>query len=78
LGVLFLQLGNAETAREQLTKALEQDAGYAPAYFNLGVVYEQTGRRELAAEVYRKALEIQPDYQRARAALDRMQSGIRP
>jgi tetratricopeptide (TPR) repeat protein len=78
LGVLFLQLGNAEAAREQLTKALEQDAGYAPAYFNLGVVYEQTGRRELAAEVYRKALEIQPDYQRARAALDRMQSEIRP
>jgi tetratricopeptide (TPR) repeat protein len=78
LGALFLQLGNAEAAREQLSKALEQDAGYAPAYFNLGVVYEQTGRRELAAEMYRKALEIQPDYQRARAGLDRMQREIRP
>jgi len=41
-------------------------------------VYEQTGRRELAAEMYRKALEIQPDYQRARAGLDRMQREIRP
>jgi tetratricopeptide (TPR) repeat protein len=78
LGALFLQLGNAQAAREQLTKALEQDAGYAPAYFNLGVVYEQTGRRDLAAEMYRKTLEIQPDYQRARAGLDRMQREIRP
>jgi len=78
LGALFLQLGNPEAAGEQLTKAIEQDAGYAPAYFNLGAVYEQTGRRDLAAEVYRKALEIQPDYQRARAGLDRMQSEVRP
>ena len=78
LGALFLQLGNPEAAREQLTKALEQDAGYALAYFNLGVLYEQTGRRDLAAEVYRKALEIQPEYQRARAGLDRVQREIRP
>jgi tetratricopeptide (TPR) repeat protein len=74
LGALFLQQGNPDAAREQLMKAIEHDSSNALAYFDLGVAYEQTGRRDLAAEMYTKALDIQPDYQRARSNLERLEA----
>jgi protein O-mannosyl-transferase len=74
LGALFLQQGKLAAASKELTRAIEHNSSYAPAYFDLGVLYEQMGRRDLAIEMYQKTLDIQPDYQRARSNLERMEA----
>jgi len=80
IGVLYSEMRQGDKAREMYEKALEIDADYIPALFNLAALFEETGERQPAIDLYRKILSIDPTHrdslsrlayaQRARGADD--------
>lgn len=59
-GVLLSDMRRPDEARAMYAKALEIDAGYAPALFNLAGLLEETGDRDGAVAIYRRLLSIDP------------------
>ncbi len=55
LGSANLRLGRLGQAERLMRRALEQDAGFAPAWNNLGVILTEQGKTAEAAEVFRRA-----------------------
>nr|GMD32916.1 probable UDP-N-acetylglucosamine--peptide N-acetylglucosaminyltransferase SPINDLY isoform X1 [Ipomoea batatas]GMD36203.1 probable UDP-N-acetylglucosamine--peptide N-acetylglucosaminyltransferase SPINDLY isoform X1 [Ipomoea batatas] len=56
LGNLYRQLKDYESAKAMLTKSLELQPGYAPAYNNLGLVFVAEGKWEEAKFCFDKAI----------------------
>jgi Tfp pilus assembly protein PilF len=76
IGAYLIKQGKFEEAIEWLELACEApryDARYY-AHFNLGRVYERLGDVLEAIEEYRKAASIDPDYQPALQAAERLQA----
>ena len=69
LGAAHDQLGEKEAAREAFRKAIELDASYAEAYFNLGLLLARDGQHEEAERVLRTATQLDPDSHKAHATL---------
>ena len=74
IGAYLIELGRREEAIDWLKRALEAPRYEATVFpwLNLGRVYESLGRFAEAIEHYRRALEIEPTYQPAAQALERM------
>ena len=60
LGNLYRQLRQYERAKAMLTKSLELQPGYAPAYNNLGLVFVAERRWEEARFCFNKAFQTDP------------------
>ena len=58
-------------AHANLGALFELDPGNDRACFNLGVFYESTGQNDKARVLYLRTLEINPNYQSARANLEK-------
>ena len=58
LGSEYLKRGDRETAREKLTRAIEQDPELAPAHAYLALTYEQLGQLKEADRQYRIAIRL--------------------
>lgn len=58
LGIEYLRKGMYETSLEKLEKAIDQDAGYAPAHDAIAVLYEQLGEFSKADKHYRRSLAL--------------------
>lgn len=62
LGVLYSELRQADKARQMYERALEVDATYVPALFNLAGLFEEAGERQRAIEIYHEILSIDPKH----------------
>jgi len=71
LGALLFAKGSAQDALPHLIRAVELEPGNDRACFNLGVFYESTGQNDKARVLYLRTLEINPNYQSARANLEK-------
>jgi tetratricopeptide (TPR) repeat protein len=69
LGTALAKLGRLDEALVQLRQALESDAAYAPAHYNLGLVLSRRGDAEGAIREWRSALELDPKCAEAHASL---------
>lgn len=56
----YLKQDKLEVAMEKVTKALEQDPGYANAHTVAGVLYERINQPAQAEQHYRRATQLQP------------------
>ena len=58
LGVAYLKNGNYEKALEKLTKSIDADPRYAPAYNALGVLHQKLGQMKKSEDHFKKALSL--------------------
>lgn len=65
-GTQYQQRQDWDRAIYYYTRAVENDATFATAYFNLGAVYSAKGDYDLARDAYRQAIELQPEMISAR------------
>jgi tetratricopeptide (TPR) repeat protein len=79
----FNYLGAAYAANDRFNaaigafKAAEQIApGVASVHYNIAQAYEATGITNEAEYEYERALELDPDYSKAREALDRLKKRL--
>lgn len=72
-GLAALQAGDLEKAERLFRDAVALRPGSAEARNNLAVVLVEQRRFDAAAEQLREALRLQPDYERARANLNRIE-----
>lgn len=61
LGITYAREGNYDVALDKFTRALGQDANYAPAHAGVAFIYSQRGDNEKAQTHYERALQLQPD-----------------
>ena len=61
-GLDYYREKNYEEAITEFKKAIELDANYAPAYYNLGLLYseEDVHRRQEAIEEFKKVIDLNP------------------
>ena len=69
LGNAHDRLGEKEAAREAFRKAIELDASYAEAYYNLGLLLARDGQNEEAEGLLRTATQLDPDSHKAHGTL---------
>jgi len=69
LGDAHDRLGEKEAAKGAFRKAIEIDASYEEAYFNLGVLLARDGQNEEAERLLRTAAELDPNSHAAHGAL---------
>lgn len=62
LGVLHSDMRNATKAREMYERALEANADYVPALFNLAGLFDETGDRQSAIDIYERVLANNPQH----------------
>ncbi|MBI3786454.1 MAG: tetratricopeptide repeat protein [Deltaproteobacteria bacterium] len=74
-GVKALQHGEYAAAEKAFGDVIAARPGCVEARNNLAVALDEQRRREAAIEQLREALRIQPDYERARTNLERLESG---
>ncbi|MCM1543143.1 MAG: tetratricopeptide repeat protein [Blautia sp.] len=60
-GVVLLQVGNVEAAKEKFDQAIDTDPMVMDSYRNLGDLYAKTGEYQNAKNYYKKALLIEKD-----------------
>jgi Flp pilus assembly protein TadD len=78
LGLLRLQRGAWQEAAAVLEEAVRLDDRIAYFHRNLGLAYERLGRWSDAGRAYARALELQPDHERTRLALARVNALAQP
>jgi type IV pilus assembly protein PilF len=61
LGVTYARDGNYDVALDKFTRAIGQDANYAPAHSGIAFVYAQRHDNEKAEAHYERALQLQSD-----------------
>ncbi len=77
IGYIYLQILNiSEESIPYFTKAIEVKPDYYQAYFNLGLAHEKLGDILNAEKNYKEALRINPNYNHAITALNRVQEII--
>ena len=62
LGVLYSDMRNTAKAREMYERALEANADYVPALFNLAGLFDETGDRQGAIDIYERVLSNDPKH----------------
>ncbi len=65
LGVIALQKGRADEARELIEAAIKREDDHAPFHCNLGEAYRLLGRLDQAEKCFLAALDRQPSYPQA-------------
>jgi Flp pilus assembly protein TadD len=70
LGRAQLELGQMETAEENLRQAITLDGSNAFAHNNLGVLLQRLGKRDEARSEFKTALALNPDLEVARKNLE--------
>jgi protein O-GlcNAc transferase len=70
------RLGEKEAAREAFRKAIELDASYAEAYFNLGLLLARDGQNEEAERLLRTATQLDPNSSKAHGTLGIVLQGL--
>ena len=73
LAQLSAELGNYEAAVSHYRTLLRRHPDFSEGWFNLGVVYARTGETEKAREAWERVLRQNPNHQRAKAYLARLQ-----
>lgn len=58
LGIEYARQGNFDLALEKLRRALQQDAGYAPAHGAIALLYARRGEDDQAESHYRRSLSL--------------------
>jgi cytochrome c-type biogenesis protein CcmH/NrfG len=74
LGSLHMRRGDLGSAGAEFAEAIRVDPQFAAAHYNLGITLRQQQKAQEAAQEFQKVLSIDPNFQPARAALDRLQS----
>lgn len=74
--VNFVYLENNEVALDYFNRAMEAKPDYLDAYYNKGRVLEQMGNFVQAEEIYKQILKMQPGYQLAIDAINRVQNRV--
>ena len=69
MGVLYSDMRQADNARKMYEQAIEIQAQYLPALFNLAGLAEEEGQREEASAIYRDILKIDPDHHESMSRL---------
>lgn len=65
-------------AKQDFSKAIELEPGYADAWYNRGLAHERSNQLDSAAANYEIVISMRPNYAPAAAALDRLQKqGVR-
>lgn len=77
LGNAYLRLGDADRARQALSRALALDAEMPDAHNLLGMAAASKGEAALAEECFRNAIRSQPDLAEARHNLGELLAGRR-
>ncbi len=77
LATLLAERGRVEDAERTLRLAI-RSADSAQTHFNLAIVLGRKGQQDEALAELQRALEIDPEYQPARAALERARAGSAP
>jgi tetratricopeptide (TPR) repeat protein len=75
MAVAYIKLGNYDIALTELSKAMQDDVSYAPAYYYAGMAFEKKGAKPEATEQFRAYLELDPGgayASDAQAAIDRL------
>jgi len=72
IGVERLQAREPIEALRYFRKAIEQDAGFAPAWINLGILYVRAGAPDFARAAWWHSLELSPGDQVAMSNLERL------
>lgn len=72
LGSLYLSENRNANAVEALSRAVSIDPALAAAHNGLGVAYARDGHVEKAVSEWREALRIRPEYEEARANLEKI------
>lgn len=62
LGVILLQSGRVDSAKDSFQKAIEIDEKYLSAYSNLAAVFKKLGELDKAEEYCQKAIQINTNY----------------
>ncbi|MGI9233484.1 MAG: tetratricopeptide repeat-containing sulfotransferase family protein [Woeseiaceae bacterium] len=62
LGVLHSDMRDAAKAKEMYERALEANADYVPALFNLAGLFDETGDRQSAIDIYERVLTNNPQH----------------
>jgi Flp pilus assembly protein TadD len=71
-------LGKFDAALPHLLRATRLTPDSADSWNNLGVLYAKMGRFEEAQQALEKALDVNPDFERARASLEKVHRQIAP
>lgn len=58
MATAYIELGNYDIALRELSKVMDSDAQYAPAYYYAGLAYEKKGAKPEAIEQYKAYLEL--------------------
>lgn len=61
LGIVYLQQGKLDAAREKFERAVQQDSQNLKAQIGAGVLYQKLGENEKADRHYSAALRLKPD-----------------
>lgn len=76
LGLIYVQQERFEEAIPLLEEAITQKNDLAYFHNNLGVAHEGQGDMKAAAEAFHAALKIDPDYEKARLNLERVEKNL--
>ena len=72
----YVYLEDNEAALNYFNQALDINPKYLDAFYNKGRVIEQMGDYAQAMEIYKEVLRLQPEYQLAIDAVNRIQNQI--
>src|SRR5437763_7215336 len=75
LGAAYSQANRTLDAIQVLTKSVELQPGNPQGRYNLGLAMERGGYPDQAVIAYEQAIMLQPDYPKAREALQRLKGG---
>ena len=72
LGFTLIKLGRVDRARTWLLRAVEVEPAFALGWYHLGMAEQEMGNRNAAETAFRTAVELQPQFLRAKQALENL------
>lgn len=72
LGAAYSRLGDFERARKAFGRAIQLNVQSARGWYNLGVSHQMAGDPDAARTCYERALALEPNYEAAKNALERL------
>lgn len=74
LGLSLATLGENETAEKIFTRAIANYPNLTRAHLSLALIFESTNRKDLAFKAYKNVLTLDPENERARKGLRRLEN----